>query len=178
MKTFLSLLFFGLLFSRAFAQDFQRYETMEDVDGMVITQNMFALLAQVDVDNEDERTQHFINFVKDLTSIKVLSTHNDSIGSLMQKDIKIYIQNEKLDTLMRLKRGPKRLQFYAIPNDSCNTVKELLMVMIGNHHGKPHYVLLSITGDIDLNEIGHIASALHNVPGARALKHLNSKKKR
>lgn len=154
------------------AQSFERYEKMREVSAMVITSNMFKLLAEIDLDSDDPEMQQYINLIENLKNIKVISTENTGIGAEMKQDFNSYIGSSSLEKLMSFKDGKKNVQFYSKPGSQKNYVSELLMLMQGEDDGKPVTVVLSITGDIDLKEVSKLAKDLE-VPGAEELEKVN-----
>lgn len=174
MKTVLISLLMAILPFLTQAQNFEKYEQMDNVDQMVITQNMFKLLADIDIKNEDPDVQRYLELVNNLKSIKVLSTEDSTVGQQMQKDVKRYISSSELDELMRVKKDGKNVSFYSKPGSSSGKVSQLLMFLSNKEDGKLHYVVFSITGDIDLNAIARMADDL-KVPGAKELKNVKSK---
>jgi len=159
------------IFSNAQSK-FERYEKMRDVNAMVITSNMFKLLAEIDLDSDDPEMQQYINLIENLNDIKVISTENTSIGAEMKKDFDTYIGAGSLEKLMSFKDDNKSVQFYSKPGSKKNFVSQLMMLMQGKEDGKPITVVLSITGDIDLKEVSKLAKDLE-VPGAEELEKVN-----
>jgi len=151
---------------------FERYEKMREVSAMVITSNMFKLLAEIDLDSDDPEMQQYINLIENLKNIKVISTENTAIGAEMKQDFNSYIGSSSLEKLMSFKDDEKNVQFYSKPGSKKNYVSELLMLMQGEEDGKPITVVLSITGDIDLKEVSKLAKDLE-VPGAEELEKVN-----
>jgi len=172
MKTLLiALLFIGapILLS---AQNFEKYADMDKVDGILITQNMFKLLSGGDYDSKDPDAQKIAGMVNSLKNIQVYSTSDKSIGASMKKDVKAYVANSKLDKLMQIKESGDRIAFYSKPGKESGKISQLFMfISDGSEDGE--FVILSINGNIDLNNIGKMGEML-KVPGAKALKNVKS----
>ncbi len=175
MKTFICTLFVLCMPWWASAQLFEKYENNDRVDVMVVTQNMFQLLSGVDIKSDDPDVQQFENLIKNLQGIRVLSTADAAIGKQMLADVNTYISQKGLQELMRVKEDGNHLKFYSEPGSAPGKISRLLMFMRGKEDGKPEYVVLSIKGDIDLNEVSQIAGVLHGIPGAKELKNVHSK---
>ncbi|MDR6300749.1 DUF4252 domain-containing protein [Mesonia maritima] len=154
------------------AQNFQKYENMREVSAMVMTSNMFKLLAEIDVDSDDEEVKQYLKLIESLEDIKVISTHNSSIGKQMENDMNAYITKNALQELMRFKDENKNVRFYSKPGSKPSQVKQLVMLFNGQEDNKPITVALSITGNIDLKEISKLAKDL-KVPGAEELENLD-----
>ena len=156
------------------AQDFSKYENMREVDAMVVTSNMFKLLAEIDVDSDDPEVKRYMQLIENLENIRVISTANQEVGENMLADMEQYIANNSLEKLMMLKEDNKHVKFYSKPGSKKNYVNQLVMLLSGKEEGKPITVALSITGDIDIKEVSRLAKDL-DVPGAEQLKKVENK---
>ncbi|MEH6408724.1 MAG: DUF4252 domain-containing protein [Leeuwenhoekiella sp.] len=155
----------------AFAQSsFDKFEDMKDVSAMVVTPKMFKLLGKIDLDSSDPEMKNYINMVNNLEDIKVFSTKNAESAQKMKSEFNSYLSSAKLEQLMRVKDDGKNVKFYFKPGKSDDFVKEFVMFMDGSQ-GKDDTVIIKITGDIDLREIGKIASSI-NFSGSEELKNV------
>lgn len=176
MKIYITSLL-ALLFSLVLnAQNLEKYEEMPEVDGVYITQNMFELLSKIDVESDDPEEQNFVELIKNLKGIKVLTTTNVEVGSQMKTDVNSYVSSENLSELMRVKKEGKFLKFYSKPGSTDQKVSQLFMFMTDEDTSEKRFVVLSIIGDIDLSEIGQMAGELKGVPGAEELKNIKDEK--
>ncbi|HLS31863.1 MAG TPA: DUF4252 domain-containing protein [Flavobacteriaceae bacterium] len=157
------------------AQNLDKYEDMAEVNGVFITQHMFELLSKINMESEDAEEQRFVNLIENIDGLKVLTTVNQNIGVEMKTDVNAYIAADELEELMRVKKDGKSLKFYFKPGSSEEKVSQLFMFMTKNEKAETRYVLLSITGDIDLNDIGELTGKLKGVPGAEELKNVKPK---
>ena len=168
---------------------FDKYESMKGVTSGVIGQKMFKMIATIDVDPSDPEAQGFLNMVKKIESIKVLSTGDKSISASLASDTEKYISSSKLDELMRFKDGGQTVKFYVKEGRDENHVKEVLMyvnglkqltknakVEINGEKREVETILVSIIGDVDLREISKITSKM-NVPGGEHLEKAGKGKK-
>ncbi|OBX24612.1 uncharacterized protein DUF4252 [Gelidibacter algens] len=168
---------------------FDKYESMKGVTSGVISQKMFKMIATIDVDLDDPEAQGFLNMVKKIESIKVLSTGDKSISSSLAADAEKYIGSSKLDELMRFKDGNQTVKFYVKEGRDENHVKELLMyinglkeltkdanIEINGEKREIETIVVSIIGDVDLREISKITSKM-NVPGGQHLEKASKGKK-
>lgn len=151
--------------------NFIKYESMKEVSAMVITQNMFKLLSEIDLDTQDQETQAYIDLIENLKDIKVLTTNNVEIGTDMNTDFNSYVESSQVEELMRFKEKSMQVKFYSKPGSKEGFVSELLMLMTGQEEGEPITVVMSIQGDIDLKQVSKLANDL-KVPGAKQLKNI------
>src|SRR5690606_22325601 len=157
-----------------YSQNFEKYDSMKEVDAVVMTSKMFKLLSKVDLSATDPEAQQYLNLIDNLKEIRVYSSHQQGIRSQMASDVSAYLNKSSMDELMRVSEGGNNIKFYSKPGKSDNFVSELFMFMEGQKDGKPVSVIMSITGNLDLSEISKLTSDL-KVPGADELKNVKNK---
>ena len=148
---------------------------------MVINKSMFSLLAKFDVVAEDKETQDFIDIAKSIKSLKVFTTTDKMVAKDMTYDVNQYLKSSELSELMRFSDQKTQIKFYVKEGRDDSHVEELLMVVTGisemeniDINGKKiETVLLSLTGDIDLNKINALITKM-NLP--KELNKVNQKK--
>ncbi len=151
---------------------FDSYEDEKDVTSVVVTKNMFKLLAKIDIESDDPEVREYMEMVNSLDNIKVFMTENESVGVRMKTDVQKYVSASKgLEELMRVKDDGKNVKFYSKEGKDENHVSELLMFLDGEMDGKEGTVVMSITGNIDLKQISKLTKEL-NVPGSDELKNV------
>jgi hypothetical protein len=173
MKKTLTVIALFLVAQSGFSQSvFDKYEDLENVSAVVINQSMFRLLANIDVEVDDPEAQDFMDIAKSLKNLKVFITEDKSISADMAKTMSSYLKNNSLEELMRVKDKDANVKFYIKQGKDEDHVSELLMFVTGmkdagvdvNVNGRKfETVLLSLTGDIDLNKIGSLTSKM-NLP--------------
>lgn len=152
---------------------FDSYEGQKDVTSVVVTKNMFKLLAQIEIESDDPEVQDYMKMVNSLDNMKVFITENKEVGAKMKADVQKYISASKgLDELMRVNSEGKNVKFYSKQGSDENHVSELLMFLDGEMDGKEGTVVMSVTGDIDLKQISKLTRQM-NVPGSDELKNVN-----
>lgn len=154
---------------------FDEYEGEKEVTSVVVTKNMFKLLAAIEIESEDPEVKDYMEMVNSLENIKVFITENVDVGARMKADVQKYVSSAKgLDELMRVRDDGKNVKFYSKQGSDENHVSELLMFLDGEMDGKEGTVVMSITGDIDLKQISKLTKEL-NVPGSDELKNVEKK---
>ncbi|MEM7187543.1 MAG: DUF4252 domain-containing protein [Bacteroidota bacterium] len=158
------------------AQAFDSYEGQKDVTSVVVTKNMFKLLAQIDIESDDPDIKDYMEMVNSLDNMKVFITENEAVGAKMKADVQKYVSaSSGLEELMRVNSEGKNVKFYSKQGSDENHVSELLMFLDGEMDGKEGTVVMSITGNIDLKQISKLTKQM-NVPGSDELKKVNEKK--
>lgn len=153
---------------------FDKYENMNNVTSMVITNKMFKLLTKIDLESTDKETQEYLNLVENINNLKVFVTENKEVAQKMRGDVDQYLKGSSLDELMRIKSDDgDNIKFYIKPGSDDDHVKELFMYMVGNDAkaNRPETVILTITGNIDLKQVSRLANDL-NIPGGKELKNV------
>ena len=167
---------------------FDKYEDMDGVSSVVVTQKMFNMLAELKLDVDDPEAQEVIDMVGNVTGLKVLSTGDEKISAQMKADVEKYLRSSDLEELMRVKDGDQTIKFYVKEGKDSNHVKELLMfvtglkeitkdsdITINGEKREIETVLLSLTGDIDLRQVSKFAQKM-DVPGGKHLEKAGDKK--
>ncbi|MCW1953236.1 MAG: DUF4252 domain-containing protein [Flavobacteriia bacterium] len=183
MKKLIATSLFLLATVSGFSQSvFDKYENKNSVSAMVINKSMFSLLAKFDVVAEDQETSDFIDIATSIQSLKVFTTTDKEVAQDMSNDVSQYLKSTKLTELMRFTDQKSQVKFYVREGRDDSHVKELLMFVSGisqfenlDINGrKIETVLLSLTGDIDLNKINALITKM-NLP--QELNKVNQKSK-
>ena len=167
MKKIALLIAFVALPVIAFSQSvFDKFEDYDDVSTVVVNKNMFKLFSRIEAD--DPEAQEFMEMVKSLEDLKVFITEDAKIGAEMKATVTKYLKKASLQELMRVKDKDVNVKFYIKQGRDEDHVSELLMFVNGlkdvEANGKKiETVLLSLTGDIDLNKIGSLTRKM-NLP--------------
>jgi hypothetical protein len=144
---------------------FDKFEDMEDVTTVVVTQEAFKLLAKFKAGGEEG--EEYFDMVKGLTSFKVFTTESPSIATEMDGVISKYLKSTKLTELMRVKDKETNVKIYIKQGKDEDHVSELLMFVngVGKYTAeakspmKAESVIIALTGDIDLNKISKLTDA-------------------
>lgn len=167
---------------------FDKFEDMDGVASVVVNQNMFKLLAKIDVETQDREAQEYLDMIENLTSLKVLTTEDESISAQMKAEVDKYLAKSDLQELMRIKDGDQLVKFYIKEGKDEDHVSELLMFITGlkevtkdanvTVNGRKRTietVLLTLTGDIDLKQISKLTKQME-IPGGEQLEKAGDKK--
>lgn len=185
MKTFSLFLMVSILPIIGFSQSlFDPFEDMENVSSVVVNKSMINFVSSLGVDENDQEAKDFLDIASGLNSLKVFITQDNEASSKINTAVVKYLKSSKLEELMRVKDKDVNVKFYVREGKNDNHVKELLMFVSGIENIKEanfndrkiETVLLSITGDIDLNKISALTSKM-NLPKElnKASKTTNSK---
>lgn len=169
MKKNILYLIMALLPVFGFSQSlFDKFEDYDEVTSVVVSEKAFELLAKIDVEVDEPEAQDFVDIATSLNSLKVFTTEDKAIGAEMKAAVSKYLGSNRLTELMRVKDKDANVKFYIREGKDDDHVKELLMFMTGIKNiemddRKIETVLLTLTGDIDLNKINSLTKKM-NLP--------------
>ena len=183
MKKSISILFLAVLPMLSFGQDiFSKYEDSDDVTFVAMQPKMFQMLGKMSVSSDDPEAQEFFDLVNSITSFKVITTENPKISKDIDGWVSTRLKSSTYEELMRVKDGGSNVKFYVKEGKDDDHVKELLMFVTGLQEAanievdgrKFETVLLSLTGDINLQDIGKLTDKM-DLPGGKQLKKAGNK---
>ncbi len=169
MRKYILIVLMALVPLAGFSQSlFDKFEDLDDVTSVVVNKSMFNLLAKIDVEVDDPEAQDFMDIASSLKSLKVFTTENKKIGDDMKFSVDSYLKSSKMEELMRVKDKDANVKFYIKEGKDADHVSELLMFVTGMKNveadgRKFETVILSLTGDIDLNKISSLTKKM-NLP--------------
>ncbi|WP_194768070.1 DUF4252 domain-containing protein [Tamlana sp. I1] len=162
---------------------FEKYSDNADVTYVSIKPKMFQMIAKMGISVDDPEAEAYMNMVKSITSFKTIVTDNKAIASDISKWVSS--RSSALEELMEVKDEGSDVKFYVKEGKDVDHVKELLIfvngvdkmmknqgVEVNGELRKIETVVVSLTGDIDLNQISKLTDKM-NIPGGE---HLEKKK--
>jgi hypothetical protein len=165
-----------LLPSFFFAQSaFDKLDGQDEVNSIIVNKKMFELMSKVKVDSSDKETLQYLNLIKKLDNLKVFTTNNSRISLDMKTMAEKHLQSSSLEELMHINDNGKNIKIYVKSGAKDAKIKELLMFMESNSKTK-QTVLMSLTGDFDLNELSVLTDKMR-MPGGEELKRATKGKK-
>jgi hypothetical protein len=151
---------------------FDKYEDQEKVTAVIVNKKMFDLMSKMKV--HDKESQHYVDLIKKLDNLKVFVTESDLKANEMKLTADKYLKSANLEELMRVNQGGKNVKIFVRSGNKETLVKELFMFVDGAP--REQTVLLSLTGEFDLNDISLLTDKM-NLPGGDDLKKASKGKK-
>lgn len=157
---------------------FEKYSDDADVTYVSIKPKMFQMIAKMGINVEDAEAKAYMDMVKSITSFKTIVTDNKVISADISKWVKS--RSGGLEELMEVKDDGTEVKFYVKEGKDADHVKELLIfvngidkmmddkIEINGKERKIETVVVSLTGDIDLNQISKLTDKM-NIPGGSHL---------
>jgi len=149
---------------------FDKYSGQDGFTSVYITQHMFSLFADIETEEDEDG---FIELVKNLKCIKILSVEDDTLQ--LNKQVNFYDEimhdfpDGKYEELMVVKKKDQDVRFYILKEG--DKISELLMIVGGVEDN----ALISIQGDIDLKTISKLSKSM-NIDGMENLEEIEDEK--
>ncbi len=172
MKPFLILLLvFTSQVARAqddvLAQLFDQYEGKDNFTTVYITSKMFSLIAQIP---QQENEEDFMNIVRRLTGIRVLSSDSIPEGKKLYQKTVALLDKNGYDDLMIVNDGEDQIKF--LVREKGDVISNFVMVSGGENK----FTLISLTGNLRMNDISKISKSM-DMQGFDKLDKINDKSK-
>jgi Domain of unknown function (DUF4252) len=148
-----------------------KYDGQNTVTSVIVNKKMFELMSKVKMESKED--QAYLNLIKKLDHLKVYKTSSSKTTADMRLTVDKHVGNAGLEELMRVNENGKNAKIFVKAIPSSTQVKELLLFIEGTGTKGSETVLMSLTGDFDINEISLLTKRM-NLPGGEVL---NSAKK-
>ncbi len=152
----------------ATAQNLDDIGNLKNTSETVVTNEMFKLIAGIEMGSNDPEVQEMKKMVDNLTELRVYMTDNKDSALKMKTIVDGYISKNKLVKLMHVKEDDQMFTFHMRKGSTDKKVRDLVMFMDGNGDDDESSVFLIISGDIDMNQISKITKQL-NTPGQKQI---------
>ncbi|WP_372744190.1 DUF4252 domain-containing protein [Lutibacter sp.] len=149
---------------------FDKFEEMNDVTTVVVTKEAFKMASKFGGNSPEAKD--YMDMVKGLNNLKVYTTESTSIAKQMNDVVNGYLKSSKLIELMRVKDKDANVKIYVKPGKDDDHVSELLMFVSDmTNRANQESVILSLTGDIDLNKIAKLTEGYIPNSGKQLKRH-------
>lgn len=150
---------------------FDKFEDIDGVTSVVVTQKAFSLMSKIGSESDDE----YMSLIKNIQSLKVFATESVEVAKQMEAAAKSYLKTANLEELMRVRDGGSNVTIYVKEGKSEDFVKELFMFVKDGENSSKESVIISLTGDIDLNQIAKLTEKM-DLPGGEHLEKASKNK--
>ena len=175
MKNLVVVIAFLISSVASYAQGaFDKFEDKDGVASVIVNKKMFEMMSKVKVDAKDKQMQQYMNLLKKLDNLKVFTTSNAKLGADMKATVNSYLKSNPLEELMRVNGDGKNVKIYVKSGANENIVKELLMYIEGANMKDANTIVLSLTGNFNLDEISMLTEKM-SLPGGDDLKKASKK---
>ncbi len=165
MKKLILIIALVLVSNTFFAQSvFDKFDADDKITAIKVNKKMFELMGKVET--KDKESKEYISLVKKLDNLRVFVTSDNKLSSEMKSTADKYLKTNAMEELMRINEKGKSVKIYVKSGAKDTQVKELLMFIEGS--GKDETVLMSLTGNFDLDELSALTDKM-NLPGGDEL---------
>ena len=160
---------------------FDQYQKNPEASYLSVSPKMFEMLGKLNINTDDAKMNGFIEMVQNMESFKVLSTQDQEIAQDMENWLNKEIDQTELETVMNLSEDQVKVQFCVVPGSDETKVDRLVMFVKGAQQyadqegldlSNLDFILLSIEGSIDLNQVA-VLTEIIDIPGGKFLKEIN-----
>ncbi len=144
---------------------FDKFEDIDGVTSVVVTQKAFSLMSKIGAETDD---QEYMDLIKNIESLRVFATESAEVAMQMEKAATSYLKSANLEKLMTVKEEGSNISIYVREGKSEDFVKELFMFVKDSEKTSQESVIISLTGDIDLNQIAKLTEKM-DLPGGEHL---------
>lgn len=145
---------------------FDSLEDMDGVDMVVVTKDAFELISKFkDVKIDDNEGMKMFQMIQDLKEFKMFSTKKSDVSDKMESMVQTAIKKQNLTELMRIKEDDSRIKIYIKATENKDFVSEVLMFVKGiskQTNNKSESLVISLTGNIDINKMSDLADVILN----------------
>lgn len=156
MKKFIITLLVAALPVVTFAQKtaFDKFDNVKGIEAVTISGDMFKMLGGIQAPQGGDQAQKYLDQVKSLESLKIYTTSEKKYRKELKNAITDYLKQNPLEQLLSLNEKGSVIKVYAKQGADASQLKEVL-VFVEDEDAKDgkEAVLISFTGDINLNEI-------------------------
>lgn len=146
--------------NNAINQYFEQYVDDERFTVVFVSPKAFEMVAKIET--SDPEWNKIRPIAKDLTGLRVLACDSLDDGLSLYKEALKKVPQAQYSELVTMRDGQENVRIWS--KDEGNIIEELLLLV-----GSPNeFVLLSITGKIDLDKISELSKAL-DVKGVQHL---------
>lgn len=168
MKKFVITFVVVLVSNAFFAQGaFDKFDGQDEVTSIIVNKKMFDMMSKVKMDASDKEAQQYLALIKKLDNLKVFTTKSTRVENEMKVVTDKYIKTAGLEELMRINENGRNIKILVKSGSKDTQIRELLMFIEGAKNDDS--VLMSLTGDFDLNEISVLTDKMR-IPGGDDLK--------
>lgn len=143
---------------------FDKFEDIDGVTSVVVTQKAFALMSKIGSESDEE----YMDLIKNIESLRVFATESLEVAQQMEKAADSYLKSANLEKLMTVKDEGSNVTIYVREGKSEDYVRELFMFVKDSEKTSQESVIISLTGDIDLNQIAKLTEKM-DLPGGEHL---------
>lgn len=157
MKKFIITSVLAVLPFVSFAQTtaFNKFEDVEGIQAVSINKEMFDMFRSMDSSAKDEKTKTYMDLAGQVDNVKIFTTSEKKYKKQIKEAVAGYLKQNTLQELMSVTTEGNKVKIYVRQGSSESIIKEGL-VFVENDDRKEDAVLISFTGNVNLNDLKDI----------------------
>ena len=157
MKKFIITSVLAVLPFVSFAQTtaFNKFEDVEGIQAVSINKEMFDMFRSMDSSAKDEKTKTYMDLAGQVDNVKIFTTSEKKFKRQIKEAVAGYLKQNTLQELMSVSTEGNKVKIYVRQGSSESIIKEGL-VFVENDDRKEDAVLISFTGNVNLNDLKDI----------------------
>jgi hypothetical protein len=172
MKKIIILISICLYSTTAWAQQrplesfFNKYQTDSSFTVINISPMMFRMFAKMNADSSNQQKNQVMDIAKKLTGLRIITKDNASNSTKLFNEANNMLSGKNFEKLMTVQDHNEQVKFLIKPGAD-GKIHHLIMLIGGDNE----FFAMSLTGDINLDELSKIAGSM-NIQGFDKLKDL------
>jgi len=154
MKKIITTVVLAALPFVSFAQTtaFSKFEDVDGIESVTINKEMFQMFSSLEGSAKGEKTKDLLDLAGSVDNLKVYTTVKTRFKKQLKEATADYLKSNPLQELMSITDKGSKIKIYVKQGDEESIIKEGL-IFIENDDKKEAAVLLSFTGNVNLNDI-------------------------
>lgn len=154
MKKFIITLVLAAMPFVTFAQSaaFNKFEDVDGIESITINKEMFKMFSSIETSAVGEKAESYLDIAEGIDYLKVFTTSQKKHKKDMKATVADYLKTNPLEELLSITDKDSKIKIYVKQGAEATIIKEGL-VFIENDKRKEDAVLISFTGNINLNDI-------------------------
>ena len=151
---------------------FDKLEIMDNVSSVIVNKSAFQLMSKFSSGDKSSEMEIF-KMIENLEVLKVFTTQDNAVAKDMDAMVNTAIKQMNLTQLMRAKDNNAQVKIYVKTGKNKDRVSEVLMYITdnkGQSNSKAESLIMSLTGDIDINKISDLVDKFTNDNGVKVKK--------
>ncbi|RZK63785.1 MAG: DUF4252 domain-containing protein [Pedobacter sp.] len=133
---------------------FDKFKDVKGIEYLTVSKDMFKMLGNLESSAADAKTQKYVNMAKNIENLKVFTTSEKKYRKEITAAVTDYLKTNPLEQMMSFSSQNAKVKIYANESSDASIIKEFL-VFVEDVDDKS-VVLLSFTGDINLNDLDNL----------------------
>ncbi len=133
---------------------FNHYTQEDGVSHIYLGKDLLQLMSRM---KQAEAEEEFQKLMEQLTSLSILSSDSSQLSDQIYREAVSMMNHHNYQLIQQYLEGDIKISYYRLPGSKARKTKELVMLSKGQNN----CLVLSITGNIKLEDIGRLARGMY-----------------